>query len=216
FIGMGNYDMGQDPVSKKNYWHLIKEHQDAWREAWRRKMGENVVLRTDARWDATVKHLGYESASVGWGAAAALGQVIWRDVDLVKASQARLRDVQVIPDATLPARQLGHLLLARAIAGSFKWPPIAAVHAAIIPPASDRMRTAGLYSMQLEEIYIAADQLPNASATVDTVIHEIAHHTSRAEDGQPAHNSAMTEVASHVVRRVARGEFDEVLKGVDW
>ncbi|MDP3064130.1 MAG: hypothetical protein Q8O40_13110, partial [Chloroflexota bacterium] len=47
FIGMGNYDMGQDPVSKKNYWHLIKEHQDAWREAWRRKMGENVVLRTD-------------------------------------------------------------------------------------------------------------------------------------------------------------------------
>lgn len=216
FIGMGNYDMGQEPVSKKNYWHLIKENQDAWREAWRRKMGENVVLRTDSRWDATVQHLGYESASVGYGVASALGQAIWRDVDLVKASQERLRDVEIIPDESLPPRQLGHLRLAQAIAASFKWPPIAAVHAAIIPPASDRMRTAGLYSTKLEEIYIAADQLPNASATVDTVIHEIAHHTSRAEDGDPAHNAAMTQVASHVVRRLAQGDFDDVLKGVDW
>jgi len=215
-IDMGDWAMGEDPVSKKAYWGLILERKDAWKEAWRREVGENVVLRTDPRWDATMKHLGYESASVGWGVQGAISQVIWRDIDLVRASQERLRDAEVIPDGTLTPQQRAHLGLARAIAARYRYPPIVGVHAAIIPPASDRMRTAGLYNTKTQEVLISAEQLDTGRHTVDTVIHEIAHCVSGAEDGQPMHNEAMTAVAAHVVQWVAAGYFDEEIKEVVW
>jgi len=179
-------------------------------------MGENVVLRTSPMWDATVRHLGYESMSVIWSVEPALAHVLIRDVDLVKASQERLRDAEVIPDEALTSSQLAHLRLARAIAARYRWPPIEGVHAAIIPPASDRTRTAGLYNRRTQEILIAAEQLDRGHATVDTVVHEIAHHTSGAEDGEAAHNAAIPRVAADVVRWVAEGYFDEELKGVEW
>ncbi len=215
-IDMGDWAMGEDPVTKKTYFAVMAANQEAWRQAWRWSVGENVVLRTDAKWDASVKHLGYESASVGWNVQGAISHVIWRDIDLVRASQERLRDAQVIPDGPLTPLQRVHLALARAIASRYRWPPIAGVHAAIIPPASDRMRTAGLYNRRTEEILIGAEHLISGRATVDTVIHEIAHHVSGAEDGQEAHNAAMTVVAAQVVQWVAAGTFDEELKEVEW
>ena len=90
------------------------------------------------------------------------------------------------------------------------------MHAAIIPPASDRVRTAGMYSRTTGEIYIASDQLESARSTIDTVIHEIAHHTSGAEDLEQAHADAMTNIASRVVKETAGGKFDELLKEVTW
>jgi hypothetical protein len=56
-----------------------------------------------------------------------------------------------------------------------------------------------MYSRTTMEIYIAADQLERGRTTVDTVIHEIAHHTSGAEDLEEAHSEAMTRVAAKVV-----------------
>jgi hypothetical protein len=40
---------------------------------------------------------------------------------------------------------------------------------------------------------------------VDTVIHEIAHHISGAEDAEEAHNAQMTTTAARVVEETARG-----------
>ena len=73
-----------------------------------------------------------------------------------------------------------------------------------------------MYSRITEEIYISADQLEQGQTTVDTVIHEIAHHTSGAEDLTQAHSEQMTRVAARVVEHTAKGCFDELLREVVW
>ncbi|GAJ13120.1 unnamed protein product [marine sediment metagenome] len=171
-------------------------------------------MRTDARWDSMVKHLGYTSISVQHGVMSCLRQVITTDDDLIEASQDRLRDVEIITDENLSTRQRACLELARGIAyrlTQWRYTPVRGVHAAIIPPASDRVRTAGMYSRTTEEVFISADQLEHGRTTVDTVIHEIAHHTSGAEDGEEPHNREMTQIAGQVVEATARGYFDDYL-----
>jgi len=136
----------------------------------------------------------------------------------VKESQEKLSAAKKIPDAQLTPKQLTHLRLARRIAETFRYPPVAGVHAAIIPPATEKYgeRTAGLYSKETQEVYISLDQLERARDTVDVLIHELAHHTSDAEDGEEAHNAQMTRVAARVVESTAGRIFDEQLKEAVW
>ena len=209
--------LGREPVSSKRYDDFIAENASAWRLAWQRRFGEAAVLRTDGRWDGTVRHLGYEPVEVAWDVREGLARAIKTDSGLVKESQERLREAQVIPDEGLSAKQRAHLRLARAIAGRVaRYPPVAGVHAAIIPPASERTRTAGMYSRTTQEVFIASDQLERARTAVDTLIHELAHHTSGAEDMTEGHSSEMTRLGADLVMRVSRGELDEVLKEVEW
>jgi 23S rRNA U2552 (ribose-2'-O)-methylase RlmE/FtsJ len=205
--------MGREPVSGRPYADFVKDNASAWQEAWRRNFGDNAVIRTSDCWDGTVKHLGYTSVSVQWYVRDTLSRAITTDEDLVKASQERLREVEVIPDDRLTPRQLAHLRLARIIADRVcRIKPVSGVHAAIIPPASDRVRTAGMYSRTTREVYIASHQLERGQSTVDTVIHELAHHTSGAEDLDEAHSAAMTRIAARVVELAAKGEFDDLIK----
>jgi len=216
-ISMGAWDMGRESVTGKDYADFVRDNAPAWKEAWRRVCGENAVIRTDDRWDGTIKHLGYTAVNVQWNVRDTLARAIPTDKDLVKASQERLREAEIIPDDRLSRKQRTNLKLARAITDDIcRIRKVSAVHAAIIPPASDRVRTAGMYSRTTEEIYIASDQLESARSTIDTVIHEIAHHTSGAEDLEQAHADAMTNVASRVVKETAAGKFDEILKEVTW
>jgi hypothetical protein len=209
--------MGREPVTGKLYADFVEDNASVWREAWHNNFGNNAVIRTDDRWDGTVKHLGYVPVSVQWYVRDTLARAVSTDADLVKASQERLREVEVIPDARLTTRQLAHLKLARAVTDEVcRIRKVSAVHAAIIPPASDRVRTAGMYSRTTQEIYIASDQLERGRSTVDTVVHEIAHHTSGAEDLEEAHSAAMTQVAARVVEETARGTFDDLLKEAVW
>ncbi|MDD4985021.1 MAG: hypothetical protein PHQ43_04410, partial [Dehalococcoidales bacterium] len=139
------------------------------------------------------------------------------DSDLVKASQERLREARVIPEERLSPRQRAHLKLARAIAEEVaSGRKVGGVHAAIIPPASDRVRTAGMYSRVTEEIFIASDQLERGRSSVDTVIHELAHHLSGAEDLEENHASEMTRIAAQVVEATSQGKFDELTKEAVW
>ena len=215
-ISLDRWGMSVEPVTGKAYADFVKENASVWKEAWVKNFGDNALIRTSDRWDGTVKHLGYEPHSVNWLVRDTLAEVILTDTELVKASQERLRDVQVIPDERLTHVQRTHLRLARAIAEALTYSPTPPVRAAIIPPASDRVRTAGLYSRTLREIYIASDQLERARTAVDTAIHEIAHHTSGAEDLEEGHSAAMTKVAARVVEDTAGGRFDEVLKEALW
>ncbi len=210
--------IGKEPVSGKPYADFIEENARAWQEAWASVTGKNSVLRTDPTYDSMVRHIGYEPVSVRWGVAQGLGKAIARDKDLIRASQERLSRVQIIPDGRFSKGQLANLKLARAIAvGTFTHHRVeGGVFAAIIPPASDRVRTAGMYARESERVYISADQLSSGRATVDTVVHELAHHMSGAEDGTEAHNSAMTRVAAMVVQATAEGKFNEILKDVSW
>ncbi len=215
-VNMDSSSMWIEPISGKKYADFIEANASVWQQAWRNVCGDNAVIRTTDRWDGTVKHLGYTSVIVQWAVSSTLSKAITTDEELARASQERLREVEIIPDERLTPRQLAHLKLARAIATCFHYPPIANVYAAIIPPASDRVRTAGMYSRTTQEIYIASDQLEWGRSTIDTVIHEIAHHTSGAEDLEEAHSEAMTYVAARVVELTATGRFDEELKGVEW
>jgi hypothetical protein len=212
-VVMDSWSMGRDPVSGKPYADFVKDNASAWQEAWRRNFGDNAVIRTSDRWDGTVKHLGYVPVSIQWYVRDTLSKAITTDEDLVKASQERLREVELIPDARLTPRQLAHLKLARAIADKVcRIKPVSGVHAAIIPPASDRVRTAGMYSRTTREVYIGSDQLERGQTTVDTVIHELAHHTSGAEDLEEGHSQTMTLIAARVVELAAKGEFDDLIK----
>ena len=220
-LSMDAYSMGSDPATDKRYIDLVAESAPAWQEAWRKVAGVNAVIRTTDRWDGMVKHLGYTSVSLQWGVKDALSMAITNDGALIQESQERLRETKVLPDDRLTARAMTHLELARAIA---TWFGVHKVYASIIPPASDRVRTAGLYDNALEEIILHLETLESARRTVDAVIHELGHHKAYkttgdiklAEDLQPAHSEAMTVVAARVVEMVADRRLDNYLKEAVW
>ena len=68
-----------------------------------------------------------------------------------------------------------------------------------------------MYGKSTQEIYIATEQLELGRNTVDTAIHEIAHHTSQAEDGEEAHNLELTSIAGTVVLLTAQRSFDKII-----
>jgi len=221
-VNMGSWDMGREPVTGKDYADFVRENASVWREAWIKVMGENAVIRTDARWDGMVKHLGYESVTVQSYVRDTLARAINTDRDLIKTSQERLREVEVIPDEKLEHRYRAHLNLARAITKKvFTYSPPSGVHVAVIPPASDRVRTAGMYSTAVGEVYISLEMMGRARSMIDTLVHELAHHRQyrtmgEAEDLTPAHAESMTYIASEVVRIIAGGELDDLIKEVTW
>ena len=108
--------IGRDLVSGKYYTEFIRENARTWRKAWANVLGENAVIRTDNSYDAMVTHLGYKSIGVQWQVREGLSRAITTDKDLIKASQEKLSQVEIIPDDGLSKRQLAHLKLARAIA----------------------------------------------------------------------------------------------------
>ena len=209
--------MGTNPATGISYVGIMKQNQWAWQKAWDEVYGEAVVLRTDEKWDAMVRHLGYESTSVSWNVAESFRSIFKKDADLITESQDRLRDIEVIRDEKLTERERIHLILARAIADSIaRHRRVGGVHAAIIPPASDRVRTAGLYGRSTEEIFIAADQLRRGRTVVDTTIHELAHHTTGAEDGEEAHNRELTRLGGIVVELTSQRYYDDIIGKPDF
>jgi len=221
-ISMDSWRMGKEPVSGKRYFDMVNEHTSPWQAAWCNVVGDNAVIRTTDRWDGMVKHLGYVSVGLQWGVRDALSTAITSDKELVRRCEEALRETKAIPDVQLTKRAFTHLKLARAIASRFAG--VAGVHGAIIPPASDRTRTAGLYDMGTEEIMLHLETLEHAEGTVDAMIHELGHHIAfertddplKAEDLQPAHSEAMTYVASVVFGLAASKAYDEYLQEAVW
>jgi len=219
-VNMGAWDMGRETVTGRDYADFVRENAPVWKEAWRSVMGENAVIRTSDRLDGMVKHLGYQSVSISWQVSDTLARAITMDKEIVRTSQERLREVEVIPDDRLESRHLAHLKLARVITGKvfYTTPP---VYVAVIPPASDRVRTAGMYSTATGEVYISLEMMERGKTMIDTLVHELAHHRQyraygEAEDLTPAHAESMTNIAAEVVEAVASGEFDDSLKEVAW
>jgi hypothetical protein len=216
-LTMESWYLGVNPVTDKSYLETMKENGDAWRKAWSKIHGDSAVIRTNDSYDAIVRHLGYESKGFQYGVRSALGDVIKTDKQLIDESQDRLRDVQVIQEETLSPRQLAHLKLAQKIAIDVdKSHTLGGVHAGMIPPASDRVRTAGLYGRNTREIFIAVEQLNHGRATIDTTIHELAHHTSGSDDGEERHNHEMTRIAGEVVSYTANRRYDPYIEAPDF
>jgi len=221
-VNMNYYELGTDPVSGKRYSDLVKDNKETWLEAWKDVMGENAIIRTKDNLDNIVKHLGYQPVSLSYGVRETLSGVIPTDEMIRIQSQERLRETEVVPDDNLDPLALAHLNLARAIARrAFPFGPVSGVYAAIIPAASDRVRTAGMYGTTTQAVFLSLDQLARGRSTLDTLTHELAHHrqyraTGQAEDLTPGHAEAMTYVAASIVELVAAGEFSDLLKEVIW
>lgn len=218
YASMNPFAMGEEPVGHKTYVDLLKEGAAGWKKAWSLNYGEAAVLRTSDRWDNMVKHLGHDPHSVSYGVTEGLRAVLTTDKDIIDASAERLRAAVILPDERLSATQLAHLTLARAIVNRIATggEPVRGVFASIIPPASEAVRTAGMYSRDTQEIFIDVSQLDWGCSTVDTVIHELAHHTSGAEDLTEGHSIHMTRLASYVVDYTHRGTFDDLMGEVQW
>jgi len=216
-INMNYYAMGRDGVTGKHYTEYVQEAAPAWEKAWKQNYGEDAVIRTSDRWDNMVKHLGYTPHSVSLGVRETLSLAITTDKNIIDVSVERLRDAETIPDDRLSPTNFAHLMLARAIAKrAHRGAPVRGTYAALIPPASDMVRTAGMYGRGTQEIFIDLSQLDKGHTTVDTVIHELAHHTSGAEDLTEAHSSHMSRLASYIVDLTHAGEFDELMESVTW
>ncbi|MBA7541419.1 hypothetical protein ES705_33732 [subsurface metagenome] len=221
-LSMNQWDMGEEPTTGKSYAGMLADNALSWQAAWGNVAGFDAVIRTAPRWDGMVKHLGYTLQSVSWNVKDTLATVIKTDTKLVEESQDALRQVAMVPDDELTLHAAAHLKLARAMVEYTD--PGVKVYAGIIPPASDRTRTAGLYDMGTQEIIIHLQTLEKARSTIDAVVHELGHHIAllntrdpiQAEDLQPAHSTAMTHVAAKIVQATSRGEFDDYLKGVTW
>ncbi len=219
-VDIRSWRMGYEPVTGKEYASFVGENASSWREAWRNVMGEDAVIRTDDRLDSMVKHLGYNSVSVQDRVYDTLSRAIMTDRQLVQISQERLREVEIIPDDHLDSVSLKHLKLARAIATNiFPTPP--PVYVANIPPASDRVRTAGMYSPKTGEVYISSEMMARCRTMIDTLVHELAHHRQyiiygEAGDLTPSHAECMTHIATNVVEITSKRELDNFLKGVIW
>ena len=206
----------REPTTDKKYVDFIADNSWAWQQAWQNKFGESAVLRTEARMEPMVRHLGYKSVEVGYDVREALALAIKTDVALVMESQERLGGAQRIPDEKLSPRERDHLELARAMARKLPSSSVRGVYAAIIPPASDRARTAGMYSRETQEILISLEQLDRGRSTVDTLLHELAHHESGAEDLSREHSEQMTWLAARALEELAGGTWREELEKVKW
>lgn len=221
-IIMSTWEMGRVPTSDKSYLDIAIANKAAWQSAWVRVFGNNAVLRTQEQLMNTVNHLGYISILMSLSVRDFLGNLIQTDTELRDKSQEKLQEAEVVSDDKLERRELAHLKLARGIAGSVWSPiPIGGVYAAVIPPASDLVRTAGLYGTTTHVIYISLTQLYRGRDTVDTLLHELAHHkefaqTGQSEDLSQAHAAAMTLVAAEVIEKLATGYYNDLLQAVVW
>jgi len=190
--------------------NLFEEYSGAISKMQNVNIPSNTAIRTSPELDELVRHYGYEPVDVPAGERPA-GVPI--DFELVNDAQRRLAQFRVIPDSALLPGQLVNLNLVRAI--TKKNSPngdIPDVFAAEVPGASDRVITAGMYSKRDRKIYTCTSQLHRGKNAVETGIHEVTHHTSGGDDGEPEHNAEMSRVVDKVMEQVHSGVYDEYLK----
>lgn len=114
--------------------------------------------------------------------------------------------INVLPESTLTHQQLAHLRVAREVASITVYP--ADLH--------NSVKIIGAYRQYGGPIYIAPERLKRLSTTMNTTIHEKAHHTTQADDGTKAHNQAISQITSQVAEDAKAGKYDSLLKGVVW
>jgi len=180
------------------------------------KLPEGSVIRTSEKHDKAVEHLGYHSVSLSEEEVASLETKAPTDIEIIRESQSRLREAKIIPDDHLNPTQRAHLNLARAIAREVDCVPLGGIHAAIIPPASDRVKTAGLYGTKTGSLFLSIDMLSRGRDAFDTLVHELGHHrqycgSGEAEDLTPAHAAAMKNIAEGLIQGLNSGKYNKLL-----
>lgn len=115
--------------------------------------------------------------------------------------------INVLPESTLTPQQIVHLRIARFVASEVTVYP-ADLH--------DSVKIIGAYRQYGGPIYIAPGRLQKLSTSMNTCIHELAHHVSQANDGTRAHNQAISEITTHVTKEAKEGKYDSMLREARW
>lgn len=115
--------------------------------------------------------------------------------------------VKIVPETELTATQKTHLEVARQVTKDVPTYPARMHNSAII---------IGGYRLSSGPIYIASQRLHRLRTTIDTTIHEMGHHISKADDGTKAHNDAIRKLSAEVAQKVKRGEYDKYLSEAVW
>jgi hypothetical protein len=123
-------------------------------------------------------------------------------------------DIRVIGDSSLDSTQVKHIEVARMIASWYNG--VSSVKAAEVRVKEPGVTIDGLYSTASKSIYLAPHVLRRIDKTVDTDIHEIAHHNTQAPDGTKLHEDEIDRVSEDVIGRIKSGALKGKLKSVAW
>jgi len=115
--------------------------------------------------------------------------------------------IVTLQEEKLTPIQKRHLKVAKKVAGSTPVLP-AKIH--------NTLKIIGAYDLGARKIYITPERLERLKSTMNTTIHELAHHDSRADDGTKKHDEAITRLTNEVTERARNGEYDELLGEVRW
>ena len=115
--------------------------------------------------------------------------------------------VSVLPESTLTHLQLVHLKIAKAVAGNVAVYP-ADIH--------NSVKIIGAYRQYSGPVYIAPERLQKLSTTMNTCIHEIAHHVTQAGDGTKVHREGISKITARVAKEAKEGKYDSLLEEAVW
>jgi len=116
-------------------------------------------------------------------------------------------NIKTIPDDKLTDLQRLHLQVARELSGNVK------VHPAEL---KNHVKILGAYRSPVGPIYINPERLTKLRWTINTTIHELAHHRSQAGDGTRLHDSYIGKVTHEVTTIAESGKIDDHLTGAMW
>jgi len=115
--------------------------------------------------------------------------------------------INVLPEVKLSEVQLTHLRIARVVANGLKVFP-ARIH--------NSVEIIGAYRLNRGPIYIVPQRLERLNTTMNTCIHELAHHETQAADGTIAHDEAVARITVQVAKNAEEGKYDSLLKNALW
>lgn len=218
---------GVNPVTGKNYDETAKDNRAKWQEAFNKVYGQRAVLSTSSTWNNMIIHFGFSPVELVFGIQGFMGDILTTDTRVIRQHQADLRKTQIVPENQLSSVQWTNLYLARRIAKDFRKTSFGTplqVHAGIIPRTEQMTRTTGMYDTSSQEIILAIEVLDRGRSTVDTLIHEIGHHLAymetkdvkMCEDLTEYHAQAMTRAAAAVFKSAIEGNYDDLLREVNW
>jgi len=135
----------------------------------------------------------------------------------MKSKRITVISIDVINDEKLSPLERRHLAVARTIAGWFQTPiPIAKLVCAKVVIVEKHLVLDGVYSLGSKSIYLTESVVNRLQPTIETTIHEIAHHITGSEDDTPEHELEIDRVSEEVIKRVEAGEINNLLGDVTW
>jgi len=129
-----------------------------------------------------------------------------------------ITSVELVSESRLSKQQATHLKVARLVAAWYNSDEIriSRVVAAKVTVLERGVMIDGLYSTYTKTVYLAPHVLEYIDTTIDTLIHEIAHHRTQAPDGAKVHEDEIENVSQRVINEIKSGTLYGKLKGVAW